>query len=312
MTASWKNRQSEALTDTGCRRESWQMELVIVSGRSGAGKSVALRAMEDIGYYCVDNLPVAMLSSLIAECISKFKKIAVSIDVRNLPGDGLSITQILNGIKATFKVHITIMFLDADDDILIKRYSDTRRIHPLTQRGNLTLEQAIKHETSLLAPLSSNTDLRIDTGTLSIHDLTKIIIERLQGKVEKDIVMVFESFGFKYGVPHDADFIFDTRFLPNPYWIPELRPYSGLDQPVIDYLSTQEEVSAYINQIFNFLRNWLPMIERSSRSYLTVALGCTGGYHRSVYTAEQLAKRFRDYNKVVQVRHLTLEKLQKS
>lgn len=111
--------------------------------------------------------------------------------------------------------------------------------------------------------------------------------------------MVFESFGFKYGVPHDADFIFDTRFLPNPYWIPELRPYSGLDQPVIDYLGAQEEVSAYINQIFTFLRNWLPMIERSSRSYLTVALGCTGGYHRSVYTAEQLAKRFRDYNKVV-------------
>jgi len=283
------------------------MELVIVSGRSGAGKTVALRCIEDLGYYCVDNLPVVLLPNLVEISRGKYDRIAVSIDVRNLPTDPNSVHEVLQTIQQVDELKIVSLFIDADDAILIKRYSETRRIHPLTKLGNFTLEQAIKQESSLLAPLSTYTDLRIDTGNLNIYSLSEIITTRLLGRKSKELVIVIESFGFKNGNPKDADFVFDARFLPNPHWIPKLRSLTGLDEAVIEYLKSKEEVVEFINQIDVFINNWLPQIERNNRSYLTVAIGCTGGQHRSVYIAEQLAERFKNRNKTVQIRHLSLE-----
>ncbi len=283
------------------------MELVIVSGRSGAGKTVALRCIEDLGYYCVDNLPVVLLPNLVEISRGKYDRIAVSIDVRNLPTDPNSVHEVLQTIQQVDELKIVSLFIDADDAILIKRYSETRRIHPLTKLGNFTLEQAIKQESSLLAPLSTYTDLRIDTGNLNIYSLSEIITTRLLGRKSKELVMVIESFGFKNGNPKDADFVFDARFLPNPHWISKLRSLTGLDEAVIEYLKSKEEVVEFINQIDVFINNWLPQIERNNRSYLTVAIGCTGGQHRSVYIAEQLAERFKNRNKTVQIRHLSLE-----
>ncbi len=287
------------------------MELVIVSGRSGAGKTVALRCIEDLGYYCVDNLPVVLLPNLVEVSKGKYERIAVSIDVRNLPTDPNSIHEILQTIQQLDELKVVSLFIDADDAILIKRYSETRRIHPLTKLGNFSLEQAIKHESSLLAPLSSYTDLRIDTGNLNIYNLSEIITTRLLGRKSKELVIVIESFGFKNGNPKDADFVFDARFLPNPHWVPKLRALTGLDDGVIEFLKTKESVLEYINQIDVFINNWLPQIERNNRSYLTIAIGCTGGQHRSVFIAEQLVERLKNRNKTVQVRHLALESLLK-
>ena len=237
----------------------------------------------------------------------KYDRIAVSIDVRNLPTDPNSVHEVLQTIQQVDELKIVSLFIDADDAILIKRYSETRRIHPLTKLGNFSLEQAIKQESSLLAPLSTYTDLRIDTGNLNIYSLSEIITTRLLGRKSKELVIVIESFGFKNGNPKDADFVFDARFLPNPHWIPKLRSLTGLDEAVIEYLKSKEEVVEFINQIDVFINNWLPQIERNNRSYLTVAIGCTGGQHRSVYIAEQLAERFKNRNKTVQIRHLSLE-----
>jgi UPF0042 nucleotide-binding protein len=289
----------------------FEMELVIVSGRSGAGKTVALRCIEDLGYYCVDNLPVVLLPNLVEVSKGKYERIAVSIDVRNLPTDPNSIHEILQTIQQLDELKVVSLFIDADDAILIKRYSETRRIHPLTKLGNFSLEQAIKHESSLLAPLSSYTDLRIDTGNLNIYNLSEIITTRLLGRKSKELVIVIESFGFKNGNPKDADFVFDARFLPNPHWVPKLRALTGLDDGVIEFLKTKESVLEYINQIDVFINNWLPQIERNNRSYLTIAIGCTGGQHRSVFIAEQLVERLKNRNKTVQVRHLALESLLK-
>ena len=287
------------------------MELVIVSGRSGAGKTVALRCIEDLGYYCVDNLPVVLLPNLVEVSKGKYERIAVSIDVRNLPTDPNSIHEILQTTQQLDELKVVSLFIDADDAILIKRYSETRRTHPLTKLGNFSLEQAIKHESSLLAPLSSYTDLRIDTGNLNIYNLSEIITTRLLGRKSKELVIVIESFGFKNGNPKDADFVFDARFLPNPHWVPKLRALTGLDDGVIEFLKTKESVLEYINQIDVFINNWLPQIERNNRSYLTIAIGCTGGQHRSVFIAEQLVERLKNRNKTVQVRHLALESLLK-
>ena len=289
----------------------FEMELVIVSGRSGAGKTVALRCIEDLGYYCVDNLPVVLLPNLVEVSKGKYERIAVSIDVRNLPTDPNSIHEILQTIQQLDELKVVSLFIDADDAILIKRYSETRRIHPLTKLGNFSLEQAIEHESSLLAPLSSYTDLRIDTGNLNIYNLSEIITTRLLGRKSKELVIVIESFGFKNGNPKDADFVFDARFLPNPHWVPKLRALTGLDDGVIEFLKTKESVLEYINQIDVFINNWLPQIERNNRSYLTIAIGCTGGQHRSVFIAEQLVERLKNRNKTVQVRHLALESLLK-
>ena len=283
------------------------MKLIVVSGRSGSGKTIALRVLEDLGYYCVDNLPVTLLPQLVNETRGRHDQLAVSIDVRNMPEQSGDIENLLGQIRQASDIEYSSIFTDADNSTLIRRYGESRRLHPLS-RKHLSLDQAILQETHLLAPLSSTADLRIDTSTLSIHDLSEQICERILGRKEKELVLVFESFGFKHGTPKDADFVFDARFLPNPHWVPELRPLTGLDGPVRDYLQAQPDVMLYSQQIDTLLSNWLPHLERNNRSYVTVAIGCTGGQHRSVFITEQLAASFRARNKTVQVRHRTLEK----
>ena len=283
------------------------MQLVIVSGRSGSGKTVALRVLEDLGYYCVDNLPVELLPSLVKMRRDKPGEVAVSIDVRNLPDSPDVMEACLAEVRAIEGVSLSSIFIDADNAALIRRFGDTRRLHPLS-RLSLTLDEAIREETHMLAPLSSEADLRIDTSELSVHDLSEIIRARILGKKERELNWVFESFGYKYGISQDADFVFDARFLPNPHWIDELRPFNGRDEPVATYLNSQLEVTKYLWQIENLLVTWMPHLERNNRSYVTVAIGCTGGKHRSVYLVEQLAKAFKTMGKSVQLRHRSLEK----
>lgn len=281
------------------------MELIIISGHSGAGKSVALRALEDAGYYCVDNIPLPLIPTL-AEYLNKEKLSAVlSLDIRNLPDTPKAIDELLSQLM---NLNIKLIFLDCDRNTLIRRYSDSRRIHPLSTQDDLSLESAIDLEKKLLEPLIKNADYIIDTSGTSSHELSENLRHLLQGSTNKDLKIVFESFGFKYGLPADADYVFDVRFLPNPHWNPELRPMTGLEQPVIDFLDRQTEVHNFIYQTRNYLEMWLPMLEQNNRSYLTIAIGCTGGKHRSVFVAEQLAKYFQAKGKNVQICHKSLEK----
>ena len=205
------------------------MVLMIVSGRSGSGKSVALRALEDMGFYCVDNLPVVLLPDLARTLADRQISAAVSIDVRNMPESPEIFEQAMNNLPEGFSPQL--LFLDADRNTLIRRYSDTRRLHPLSSK-NLSLESAIDKESDLLEPLRSRADLIVDTSEMSVHELAEMLRTRLLGKRERELTMVFESFGFKHGIPIDADYVFDVRFLPNPHWDPKLRPMTGLDRPV--------------------------------------------------------------------------------
>jgi UPF0042 nucleotide-binding protein len=281
------------------------MKLIIVSGRSGSGKSVALRVLEDLGYYCVDNIPINLLPALIHTVINDYENVAVSLDVRNLPKDPQDIPEIIEYLPSA--VEHTTLYLDADDNDLIRRFSETRRLHPLIKK-NIALDQAIALEKELLVPISINADLYINTSQLSPHQLADLVRERILGKKTGAMVLVFESFGFKHGIPADADYVFDARFLPNPFWEKELKPYTGLEQPVRDFLASQPIVTKFIWQINSFMMTWLPHLERNNRSYITIAIGCTGGKHRSVYIAELLASNFRKEQKDVQTHHRDLKK----
>lgn len=281
------------------------VQLVIISGRSGSGKTVALRALEDLGYYCIDNLPVMFLKELTEIAPQRYPRLAVSIDIRNIPEDDSYLESIFNNIKSDASIHSTLIFCDADDQVLVKRYSETRRLHPLS-KNNLSLEEAILLERTKLAGISGFADLRIDTSELSVHSLSNEIVTAIIGTPEKRLVMVFESFGFKNGIAKDADFVFDARFLPNPFWEKDLRSFTGLDQPVKDFFARYPEVDAYVDQIDNLLSSWLHAIESSNRSYLTVSVGCTGGCHRSVYIAQKLADLYHSRGLNVQVRHRSL------
>ena len=285
------------------------MELIIISGRSGAGKSVALRALEDVGYYCVDNIPLPLIPQL-AEFLAKSNQSAVvSLDIRNLPENPNALEAVLAELPK--QIHTKLIFLDCGRKTLIRRYSDSRRLHPLSNQ-DLSLESAIDLENRLLEPLFQQANYIIDTTYLSAHELAENLRELLRGKSEKELKIVIESFGFKYGLPPDADYVFDVRFLPNPHWNPELRPMTGLEQPVIDFLERQTEVHNFIYHTRNYLDMWLPSLEKNNRSYLTIAIGCTGGKHRSVFIAEQLAQYFASRNKNVSVRHRSLEKHHKT
>ena len=279
------------------------MKLLVVSGRSGSGKSVALRVMEDLGYYCVDNIPVNLLPTLATTVMGQYERVAVSIDVRNLPQDPDELAEILSYLPR--KLDLTILYLDADHASLIKRFSETRRLHPLSHQA-MSLDDAISREQQLLDPISSRADLYIDTTELNVYQLAEQLRERILGQKTGRLVILFESFGFKYGIPKDADFVFDARFLPNPHWEPDLKPLTGLDQPVKDYLASEPVVAEYIWQINSFISTWLPHLERNNRSYLTIAIGCTGGQHRSVYIVESLAESYRNLRDDVQKRHREL------
>ena len=281
------------------------MILLIVSGRSGSGKSIALRALEDMGFYCVDNIPIALLPQLAESLKDNNTPVAVSLDIRNLPDHFDFNHDILQRLPSS--VTPEIIFFDCSRNTLIRRYSETRRIHPLTNQ-KYSLEEAIDLEETYLEPLKSHASLMINTDNLSVHELSTILRTRVLGKKERELTMIFESFGFKHGLPVDADFVFDVRFLPNPHWDINLRPLTGLDEPVKNYLLKHDEVANFIYQTANYLQQWLPMLEKNNRSYLTIAIGCTGGQHRSVFIAEQLAEFFKAQNKQVQIRHRTLEK----
>jgi UPF0042 nucleotide-binding protein len=285
------------------------MKLVIVSGRSGSGKSVALRVLEDLGYYCVDNLPVAMIGTLLEQLKASGDLVAISVDVRNIAEQGKVLQAQLAQLGSD--IEVTSFFLNSSDKVLLKRYSETRRLHPLS-KNQISLQDAIKLEGKLLEPIASVVDHYIDTSALNIYELSDQVREILMGSVDKDLVINIESFGFKHGMPTEADFMFDVRFLPNPHWEVELRPFTGLEQPVQDFLGKQPLVNKFIWQIENLFETWMPHLERNNRSYLTIAIGCTGGQHRSVYIADQLTKRFAASTKhTVHVRHRELDNKQK-
>ncbi|GAA0354635.1 RNase adapter RapZ [Bowmanella denitrificans] len=281
------------------------MKLIIISGRSGSGKSIVLRALEDLGYYCVDNIPVNLLPTLTHTVVDEYDQVAVSIDVRNLPKDPEELVEILDYLPSNWE--LTILYLDASDDVLIKRFSETRRLHPLSKHSK-SLTDAIQSEALLLAPIIERADLYIDTGELSVHQLAELVRERILGKKSSRLVLVFESFGFKHGIPKDADYVFDARFLPNPHWEPELKSLTGLDPQVEAFLGSQAIVTKFIWQIQNLISTWLPHLERNNRSYVTIAIGCTGGQHRSVYVAESLARTFKAVHPDVQIRHRELSR----
>ncbi|MBP7891515.1 MAG: RNase adapter RapZ [Arenimonas sp.] len=265
--------------------------LVIVSGLSGSGKSVALRTLEDLGFYCVDNLPANLLPELVQNMAAddlRRHRIAVGIDVRNLTNDLRLIGHLLTRVR-TQGFETKLVFFDTDDAVLIKRFSETRRKHPLSMQG-LPLSDAIAEERRQLQPLVALADLVVDTTALNVHQLRKRVLDEVQGHARSSISILFESFAYKRGVPPDADFVFDTRCLPNPHWVPELRPLSGKDAAVKAYFEADPQVATYLRQVTEFIDTWLPRFEAETRSYLTVAFGCTGGKHRSVYLADSLTR----------------------
>lgn len=285
------------------------MEIIIISGRSGAGKSVALRALEDMGYYCVDNLPLDLLPQLTEILSASQSSVAISLDIRNLPNSDSTLEQTLNSVAQ--KYSLTLIFLDCDRSTLIRRYSDSRRLHPLSVK-DLSLEAAIDAEYQQLEPLIQHANFIIDSSQLSTHALAERLREVLRGDADKELKIIVESFGFKYGIPLDADYVFDVRFLPNPHWNAELRPMTGLDEPVAKFLNGHDEVNNFIYQTRNYIETWLPMLEQNNRSYLTIAIGCTGGKHRSVYIAQQIGEYFQAKGKNVKIQHKSLERNKKN
>lgn len=278
------------------------MQLVIISGRSGSGKSSALHLLEDEGFYCIDNLPVGLLPQL-SEQLARdggLRRVAVCIDARNVNRDLDRFPALIAALPAG--VEVEVLYLDADDHTLIKRFSETRRRHPLSD-AQTALAEAIARERKLLEPIAMSAGLAIDTSRMNVHELRTLLRERVLGRAVSGLSLLFVSFGFKGGVPVDSDLVFDLRVLPNPHWQPTLRPQTGRDSDVIEYLDQQPEVTEMFNDIYHFLDKWLPRFIAGNRSYITVSLGCTGGQHRSVYMAERLARAFAPQYRDVQIRH---------
>ncbi|WP_447553207.1 RNase adapter RapZ [Vreelandella sp. EE22] len=283
------------------------MQLVIISGRSGSGKSIALQALEDLGYYAIDNLPAMLLGSLVDELRQQGERthLAVSIDARNLPTALERFPTLLHDIK-TGATHVQVIYLTTDARILLERYSATRRRHPLTRDSDMTLEEAIAKEEETLFGIRDLADLMIDTSRLTVHDLRRRITDQLAHQHQDQLTLTLESFGYKRGVPLDADIVFDIRCLPNPYWDPTLRPYTGRDAKIVGFLETYPVVGEMGEDILAWLEKWLPAYQSSQRSYMTIAIGCTGGQHRSVYMVERLAQKMLAKRSSVQVRHREL------
>lgn len=295
-----------------------EMRLVIISGRSGSGKSAALNVLEDLGFYCIDNLPLGLLPALTEQAQQQkqqttssseisLQKLAVSIDARNVAQDMSQFPKILSSIEqSSFKAEV--LYLDASKETLMQRFSSTRRKHPLTN-NETSLDEAIEHEQNLLHPISDLADLNLDTTRLSVHELRSLIKLRIFNKQSADMALLFQSFGFKHGIPIDADLVFDVRNLPNPYWDPNLRQFTGRDTQIIQFLNKEPLVQEMLDDIQQYLTKWLPSFEQANRSYMTVAIGCTGGHHRSVFISEALTKLFSAQFKNVQVRHRELPDL---
>jgi UPF0042 nucleotide-binding protein len=284
------------------------MSFFIVSGLSGSGKTIALQALEDAGVYCIDNLPAVLLphfAGLLSDMRNNaIMNVAIGLDVRNrafladLPKN-------LRELR-TRGIQYRIIFLDAEESILVKRFKETRRRHPMLDHQT-PLVEAIRMEKKLLEPLSTDAALRIDTTRTTPHELRTQVNNFARGEETAGLTLLFESFGYKHGTPLDSDFVFDVRCLPNPYWQTELRQYTGLDKPVVDFLEQNGEVELMYDEIRGFLEKWLPRFEREDRTYLTIAIGCTGGQHRSVYLVRRLAEYFSDKGIKTQVRHRELK-----
>ncbi len=269
--------------------------LIVVSGMSGSGKSVALNTLEDLDFFCTDNLPAELLPRFVRSVAGEESgrtRLAVGIDVRNRAPDLSRIPQWLSEVGELGFDH-KLVYFDTRDEVLLKRYSDTRRKHPLSH-GGLPLAEAIRIERERMRPLQAIADLVMDTSEMNVHQMRRQVITELGISAHQGLSLLFESFAYKRGLPPDADFVFDARALPNPHWDARLRPLSGRDPAVREHLEQDPVVRAYTEQVTTFLETWIPRFEAETRSYLTVAFGCTGGRHRSVYLAERLAAHFRD------------------
>ena len=284
-----------------------EIHLIVLTGMSGGGKTVALRALEDLEFYCVDNLPSALLPQLVNAVIeghSKHRRIAVGVDVRNRGTDFAHMPTVLSELAGA-GVQVHLIFLDCSDAVLIKRYSETRRRHPLATRG-VSLADAIVEERRLLRPLMAIAEKVIDSSELNVHQLRRLVATGYAQATE-GLTLMFQSFAFRRGLPLDADFVFDARCLPNPHWHAQLRPLSGKDAPVREFLDAEPLVAEYFADTARWLDAWLPRFEQDDRSYVTISVGCTGGRHRSVYLVEKLAAHYRALREGVLTFHRELE-----
>jgi UPF0042 nucleotide-binding protein len=282
------------------------VRLVIISGLSGSGKSVALHVLEDLGFYCIDNIPATLLRSWVDELLLRndaaFENVGVGLDARNRRRTDITeIPKLVKELRAD-GVACEVVFLETEDKVLLSRFSETRRKHPLTDE-NTGLAEAIKKERELLGPVIDTAELVIDTTDMTVAELREQIHDRVAPRKLGALSIMIESFGYKHGLPANADFVFDVRCLPNPYWEPALRPLSGKDAPVKAFLDAQPLVQEMIDAIAGFLAEWIPRYQDFQRSYLTVAIGCTGGMHRSVYVAEALAKRLEQKYGSIRTQH---------
>jgi len=284
------------------------VRIIIMSGLSGSGKSIALNALEDENFYCIDNLPISLLATFIEQCLNQehehHENIAIGIDARA----GLMLENFTDTLLELKKNNaaIEIIFLSAEMNILIKRFSETRRKHPLTNK-NTPLIEAIILEKKLLANLSENADLTIDTSKKNVRQLRSLVNQLIVKKTSSKLNIILQSFGYKYGVPTDSDFMFDVRCLPNPYWDLSIRNLSGHDQLVIDFFESNSEVEEMINSIHTFITRWINLFALENRSYLTLSIGCTGGHHRSVYCINKLAVSLSNLDYPISVRHREFE-----
>ena len=268
------------------------MNFVIVSGLSGSGKTMVLNTLEDHGYYCIDNLPIELFKQLYSTpSLQQHDKVAVGIDVRNSESGLHTLPNDVNNIQQHGH-DVNLIFLHAEQQTLLKRYNETRRKHPLSN-ANRSLPEALALEINLMKTIRSLADFEIDTTHINIYQLASLIRQRICKVNKQDLSLMFQSFGFKHGIPSSTDFMFDVRCLPNPYWVNELRQYNGTEQPIIDWLQKHDEVNALQTDITQFLEKWIPSFLENQRSYLTVSIGCTGGRHRSVYLCEQLGQHFK-------------------
>jgi UPF0042 nucleotide-binding protein len=285
------------------------VRIIIVSGLSGSGKSVALHMLEDLGFYCIDNIPAALLKPFISHTVrnadSTYERTAIGLDARNTAAEIATVPQIVDELRRS-GIHCEVIFLIANEEELLRRFAETRRKHPMS-RDNIGLREAMAMERSLLEPITYAADVVIDTSKMGVHALRDVVHQRVEHGVAGRLSMTFESFGFKHGIPGDADFVFDARSLPNPYWEPGLRNLTGRDAEVIRFLEEQTNVAALIADIQRFVVGRIPEYQASNRGYLTVAVGCTGGQHRSVYIVDKLAQHFGAQNPNVLVRHSSLE-----
>jgi UPF0042 nucleotide-binding protein len=287
------------------RNTSDNKRLIIVSGLSGSGKSVALHVLEDLGYYCIDNMPAALLMSVINEVTSDSEQstrlLAVGVDARNRHRDLEALPRLIEELGEQ-GIETDLLFLQSSDDVLLKRFSESRRPHPLAEHG-MELRAAISSEREILSVILNSADLIIDTSRTSVYELADVIGERVDRRKAKTVSVLIESFGFKSGIPADADFVFDMRCLPNPYWTVELRGLTGLNDEVREFLDAQQAFESMYEDVVAFLKRWIPEYSSTHRSYMTVAIGCTGGQHRSVYMAEKLAAAIREIHDPVLTRH---------